>query len=148
MPPICRTERGEAGFTLLELLITLTIAVMLVAALPGLGGQPLALDGAARALVRDLRAAQIAARESGAPQRLVFEARARRYGRVGGASVALPAGLGMEVLTGRAAGDTDQGITFFPDGSSTGGAVTLREGARQRRIEVRWLTGQVRQSDG
>jgi general secretion pathway protein H len=34
------------------------------------------------------------------------------------------------------------GIRFFPDGSSTGGEVTLSVNARQAMLCVHWLTGQ------
>jgi general secretion pathway protein H len=35
-------------------------------------------------------------------------------------------------------------IRFFPDGSATGGQVTLRGGAVQRKVDVNWLTGEVK----
>jgi general secretion pathway protein H len=38
-------------------------------------------------------------------------------------------------------------IRFFPDGSSTGGRITLRAGQRQWHVNVSWLTGEVRVVD-
>ena len=35
-------------------------------------------------------------------------------------------------------------IRFFPDGSSTGGRVTLTSDERLYHVDVDWLTGQVR----
>lgn len=35
-------------------------------------------------------------------------------------------------------------IRFFPDGSSTGGRVTLEGGGQKRAVDVSWLTGEVR----
>ncbi len=36
------------------------------------------------------------------------------------------------------------GIMFFPDGSSTGGSISLRVKTSEIRISVNWLTGQAR----
>jgi len=35
-------------------------------------------------------------------------------------------------------------IRFFPDGSSTGGRVTLVGGGQKRAVDVSWLTGEVK----
>ena len=35
-------------------------------------------------------------------------------------------------------------LVFFPDGSSTGGRITLRSEVSAYRVDVDWLTGQVR----
>lgn len=35
------------------------------------------------------------------------------------------------------------GVRFFPDGSSTGGSITLTLGDLENRVDVSWLTGQV-----
>jgi general secretion pathway protein H len=34
-------------------------------------------------------------------------------------------------------------IRFFPDGSSTGGRITLRSGRREWHVNVSWLTGAI-----
>jgi general secretion pathway protein H len=34
-------------------------------------------------------------------------------------------------------------IRFFPDGSSTGGRITLRSGQREWHVNVSWLTGAI-----
>ncbi len=36
------------------------------------------------------------------------------------------------------------GIRFFPDGSATGGQVTIGDGAARYAVDVDWLTGRVR----
>ena len=38
-------------------------------------------------------------------------------------------------------------IRFFPDGSSTGGRITLEIEQQKRFIDINWLTGQVEISD-
>ncbi|PIV82132.1 type II secretion system protein GspH, partial [bacterium CG17_big_fil_post_rev_8_21_14_2_50_64_8] len=35
-------------------------------------------------------------------------------------------------------------IRFYPDGSSTGGRVTLSRGERKYRVDVDWMTGRVK----
>ncbi|NBC88790.1 MAG: hypothetical protein GVX90_04750 [Alphaproteobacteria bacterium] len=37
---------------------------------------------------------------------------------------------------------------FFPDGSATGGRITLSRDERQYRIDIDWLTGRVKILDG
>lgn len=43
--------------------------------------------------------------------------------------------------------DQTGSIRFFGDGSSTGGRITLEWGNQLRRIDVNWITGEVRISD-
>ncbi len=60
---------------------------------------------------------------------------------------ALPAGIGMAIVTARDAatgdGDRTPTIRFLPDGSSTGGRVELTGQGRTARVGVDWLTGRV-----
>ncbi len=57
----------------------------------------------------------------------------------------LPEGVKVELEAARSEMiDEKKGvIRFFPDGSSTGGRVTLSGEARQYHVMVNWLTGQV-----
>ena len=58
--------------------------------------------------------------------------------------------LKLEVFTARSEllDEARAGIRFFPDGSSTGGRITLSKGSRQAYVDVDWLTGQVRVHSG
>ena len=72
-----------------------------------------------------------------------------RY-RVGaGAERRLPANLAIGLLTvvgeSRGAGIGD--IRFNPDGSSTGGRITIADGQRRIAVAVDWLTGRVSVAD-
>ena len=72
-----------------------------------------------------------------------------RY-RVGtGAERRLPANLSIELLTiageSRGAGVGD--IRFNPDGSSTGGRISLADGQQRIAVGVDWLTGRVSVAD-
>jgi general secretion pathway protein H len=50
------------------------------------------------------------------------------------------------LTTGRSlvTGESEGGIDFFPDGSSTGGRVYLEIDARSLKVDVEWLTGRIR----
>lgn len=116
---------------MLELLVVLLIAACAVALVApqlsgGAGAQ--ALQGRARELAAALRASrsEAIARQS----EVVFaldEALRRR----------------LEPLSVEVAGGRDSAIRFFPDGSSSGGRITLGAAGRSAAIEVHWLTGKV-----
>jgi general secretion pathway protein H len=50
----------------------------------------------------------------------------------------------LKFAAGIRSGASDGGFRFFPDGSSTGGDVTLSLRGRQAKLCVDWLTGEVR----
>ena len=56
----------------------------------------------------------------------------------------------LVALTGRSELRSENvgAITFFPDGSSTGGQVTLSAGNRAFKVDVLWITGKVTILDG
>lgn len=57
----------------------------------------------------------------------------------------VPKSIGMKLVTADSeiTGEDSGTIRFYPDGSSTGGRVTLSAGGRKRLIDVNWLTGHV-----
>jgi general secretion pathway protein H len=57
----------------------------------------------------------------------------------------VPRSISMRLITAdtEVTGDDGGIIRFFPDGSSTGGRVTLIAGNRKRLVDVNWLTGSV-----
>src|SRR5260370_1065900 len=50
----------------------------------------------------------------------------------------------LTFASGIRSASSDGGFRFFPDGSSTGGDVTLSLRGKQTRLCVDWLTGEVR----
>lgn len=124
-PPI---ERSCSGFTLIEMLVVLTI-ISLVAAI-----------GAA---TMSRRPGHIE-RERIAGRIELAVAAAERSARVQGSSASLDpskidgveASLAFKPTIGR-----DKLLTFFPDGSSTGGTISL-DG--RPLLDIDWLTGQAR----
>ncbi len=143
------SKAGQGGFTLLELLVVLVIAAAGAALiLPNLGGGMAALEirGAARELASALRFARGQAIAERGPAALTLDVEAKRY-RLSGRErdYELPSGIDLKLLTGRSELlDENAGrITFFPDGSATGGRITLSAGRQRYVVDVNWLTGRV-----
>jgi general secretion pathway protein H len=139
-----------AGFTLLELLLVLAIAGLLMAVTPPLLSSAfpgLQLRGAAREVAAGLRAARgraIATRSETLVQvdlegrRIVLPGRAR--------PIQLAEALNLELTTARSeVSDTGvAAIRFFPDGSSTGGRITLSYRQAGYDVDLDWLSGRIR----
>jgi len=144
-----RSARASTGFTLLELMLVLVIAALAVGLVPPLlsAAMPgLQLKSTAREMAAALRYArdQAAARQSEAVVLLDLE---EHHYTVSGRNktFAIPDGLEVELDTvaSELTGDRSGGIRFYPDGSSTGGRVTLSRGERSFKVDVDWLTGRV-----
>jgi general secretion pathway protein H len=149
-----RTERSAGGFTLLELLVVLGIlAIATILAIP-LGSQRhsiSSLRGAALELAATLRATRAAAIRSNAERTFTFDVVARQYWaedlearhRVPDQLVAAIAIPGVE-HTGSGVGL----FRFYPDGTSSGGQIILRQGGMTAVVAVDWLTGNAQINEG
>jgi general secretion pathway protein H len=143
------TVRVGAGFTLVELLVVLTLLALLLAAVPPVlsaVAPRLQLSATTRALADDLRASRLAAAEDAVETVLTLDLARRRYRHGPDARErALPDGIGIEIVEAAAAErDLDRaGIRFYPDGSSSGGRVAVSHGTRRMFVSVDWLTGRV-----
>ncbi|NII12069.1 GspH/FimT family pseudopilin [Oleiagrimonas sp. C23AA] len=141
-------RRGARGFTLLEmlaviLLIGIAATVVSVSISHGLSGARVRAAGSdLSAALRYTRAQAIVHRRS---EVLRVDVAARSYQAPGRPAKRLPSGMALKVTS--ASGDQQgghlAGIRFFPDGSSTGGRITLRRGAREWHVNVAWLTGAI-----
>ncbi|CAL1241200.1 GspH/FimT family protein [Candidatus Methylocalor cossyra] len=140
----------SGGFTLLEMLLALVLAALLTAlAVPTF--TPLLaraqLYSATRDVASALRHTRGQALLQGREAEFELDLERHRY-RVSGRhqSYRLPESIRLGLYT--ALSETvDEGagrIRFFPDGSATGGRVTLEGGGRKRAVDVNWLTGEVR----
>ncbi len=139
------SSRGRlAGFSLLELMIALAIlalAISVVSASVARRSPGAELRQVSAELSGLLREARLTASETGAPVTIVFDARNRRFSLENSDLLALPEGTDAEVVSSSSLGQP--GIKFWPHGGSTGGAITLRTGTLQERIEVDWLTSRI-----
>ena len=140
---------GQHGFTLLEILVVLVIGVLLVALVPpllsGMSGAT-ELRGAARQLAAGLRNARNEAVERQQEAVLTLDLERRRFGVTGDPrEIALPESVALKLYTAQSEllDSTTGGIRFFPDGSSTGGFITVSGPKLAYRVNVDWLTGAV-----
>lgn len=140
---------GQHGFTLLEILIVLVIGVLLVALVPpllsGMSGAT-ELRGAARQLAAGLRNARNEAVTRQQEAVLTLDLERRRFGVTGDPrEIALPESMALKLYTAQSEllDSATGGIRFFPDGSSTGGAITVSGPKLAYRVNVDWLTGTV-----
>ena len=143
-------EGGNArGFTLIELLVVMVIGLMLVALVPPLfssGVSSAEFKGAARRLAAGLRYARGYAISHNEQAVLTLDLEQRVFTVTGRKRPQqLPEQLEIELYTAKSELiDAKQGrIRFFPDGSSTGGRVTLIREEDKYEVDVSWLTGRV-----
>ena len=146
------SDRGAGGFTLIELLVSLAIlglALSLIAGYKPPWSRGLGLQATAGELAAGLRLARSEAILSNRPVLFDLDLIGHRY-RIGtGTPRRLPADLSLELLTisGEALNDREGAIRFNPDGSSTGGRISLADGRRRIGVGVDWLTGRVSVAD-
>ena len=137
------------GYTLMEVLVTLAIIGLVLAAIPLMAGdrRPGAETRAAAievaSALRQTRSRAVAQFQSEVFV-LDIEGHAYQVGTAGPRKV-LPEELSLSLYTARSElQDESTGrIRFFPDGSATGGRVTLARDNRQYVVAVDWLTGSV-----
>lgn len=136
------------GYTLFELLVTLAIIGLVLAAVPMLAGRRAGPETRAAAveLAAGLRKARSEAIARFQPVVFQLDVEERSY-RVGsdGPVQPLSSAVDLALYTARRelAGDRVGGIRFFPDGSATGGRVTLTQDGQRYVVAVDWLTGSV-----
>ena len=137
------------GFTLLELMVTLVIGALLLTLLVPIGTRGhghAELDRGARDIVAALRLTRSRAILANRPTSLFVDVANAYYRPAGEArSVALPRGMRIGLVTTE--DDTLSASTgmirFYPDGSSSGGGVSLTLGDGRYDVLVDWLTGEV-----
>jgi general secretion pathway protein H len=141
---------SEAGFTLLEMIVVLAILALAVGIAAPVLTRPsdgARLQTAASELKAALRATRAAAIATGSEATLMIDVdrKAFQSPAVPRRRIASDIDAKLTFASALRSGVPEGGFRFFPDGSSTGGDVTLSLRGRQARICVDWLTGQVRQ---
>lgn len=124
-PQSCRVARGERGFTLIEMLVVLTIIGLLAGVAITSFHRPAYLDrGKVRAALAAAAAtARLEAQRQGMPVALDLHRD-------------MLAGLSFQASPGF----PDPAPTFYPDGSANGGTFRLKDNAIAK---LDWATGQI-----
>lgn len=139
-------QRRTAGFTLLELLVVLVLmALMTGLAIPLISaGTPGAqIKAASRELLVGLRQAREQAIVSRQPTAMSVNVDERRFQITGQTrAFQLPGKLQIGLFVADVEDNGKLGsFIFYPDGSSTGGRITVSLDGQTNRIDVDWLTG-------
>ena len=137
------------GFTLLEILLVLFLMGMAYAlAVPmiGSGAVTLELKGATRQLAAGLRKARGIAIAQRDEATLTIDVGQRRFALSGDSKIyPLPQNIEIDLFTAQSEQLEEKvgNIRFFPDGTSTGGRITLTAKGSSFAVDVDWLTGKV-----
>jgi general secretion pathway protein H len=141
-----------AGFTLLEMLVVLAILALVMSfAGPLLSGgtEGVRLETASSELAAALRLTRSAAIMRNSEATLMIDVEKRVFG-----SSAVPQRpfapeiqAKLTYASGIHSAASDGGFRFFPDGSSTGGDVTLSLHGKQVKLCIDWLSGEVRRGE-
>lgn len=145
---------SDAGFSLIEMLAVLVILSLigwLSLSLNSQGRHGKTLELTARDLAATLRNARRQAISKNRIEAVAFDVGSRAVmTEKNRRRHKLPAGIGFDVTTAATAqiGASILQIRFFPDGSSSGGRIVLRERQRRIAIDVDWMTGAIGMSPG
>lgn len=146
-----RCRRSATGFTLIEILIVLTIMGIMLSFAPSLlaGIPSMRLRSASAEMANTLRRLHDDALRSGIPASFVLDPAHLRFAtasrQIASAPKSLPAVVDAASLTTASPvrpGD-ESTLTFFPDGSATAATLRLLHGDRVQTLHVDWLTGRV-----
>ncbi|MGE5146247.1 MAG: Tfp pilus assembly protein FimT/FimU, partial [Candidatus Eiseniibacteriota bacterium] len=123
------------------------MALVMAVAMPSFRGRADSVTARREAatLVNELRLARSAALTNATGAGLEFDLARRTLRPTGGVARRLPPDVVLSVDTTRSQllGESAGRIWFYPDGSSTGGRVTVAAGRRVYRIDIDWVTGRV-----
>jgi general secretion pathway protein H len=150
--PAGPSKREPGGFTLIELLVVLAILGLGLAIIVGYKppwSSTLGLRAAAAEIAAGLREARSEAILRNRPVSLEVDLAGRRFQAGSGRITQLPLELTLALLTvsGEQRNAQTGGIRFNPDGSSTGGRISIGDGRRSMTVGVDWLTGRVSVAD-
>jgi general secretion pathway protein H len=136
------------GFTLLELLIVVAIiglAIGVVVTHGPMRSQGLEARAAAGTLAQTLRIARAQAIARSQNVSVLIDPNGHSFAADLGPIHRLAPDTDIAVLPGTLVGPHGTSmLRFSPDGSASGGGVTLGRGARALTISVEWLTGRVK----
>jgi general secretion pathway protein H len=132
------------GFTLIELLVVvalMAVAMGIVGVGVGHGLQAARERQILRDMVYALRQARTRAVFSQSPTALHFDMQQRWYQAPGQARRSWSQNMMVSLAT---AAEVGSSMAFYPNGSSSGGHLYVQRDGQRWRIDVSWLTGNVR----
>jgi general secretion pathway protein H len=142
-----RMLEREGGYTFLEMLAVLgLLALVLSLSFPaGKSTSRQGLESQASQISARLKAARVLAISRNTEVTLEVDLAKRRITISGGEQpLDLSEDIALTMLTARDEVQRGRGaIRFFPDGTSTGGSLSLRLGNRTAVVGVNWLTGKI-----
>ena len=148
-----RTTRAQhvRGFTLLEILLVMVLVAAITAmtvGLLGVGRSGRQLREATHTVATELRYTRSRALSTGVPQRFEMDLDKRTWIAAGNHHGALASSLKItfDGVRQEQTAARNAAIRFFPDGSATGGRISVRAQGVGWRVDVRWLTGEVTQT--
>ena len=138
-------RKGDAGFTLIEMMVVLAIiAVVAAIAAPGIVQRYRSdsLETLSNGIIAQIRMSRTLAIATAKPQQIVIDLGGRTIRFANRPLLGLPADVKMTVTTGReTVAGREAALTFLPDGSSSGIEIDLQRGGQAAHIAVNWLTG-------
>ena len=143
--------RVVRGFTLLEMLLVIVLIAAittLTVGLFGVGRSGRQLREGVHTVATELRYTRARALTTGTPQRFEMDLDQRTWTAAGDHHGTLPTSLkvSFDAVREEQTNARSAAIRFFPDGSATGGRISLRTQGIGWRVDVRWLTGEVTQT--
>ncbi len=147
--PTAGPPRRASGVSLLEMLLVvalIAIASTLAAMVLTGGLDGMRLRSSAKEIASQLRYTRAQAIATGQAQRFVIDPAAHRWQAPNDRRGDIPKSLAVQFTGARQAQARagEGGILFFPDGGSTGGRVQLQAKKAGWRVDVTWLTGEVK----
>lgn len=139
---------GHKGFTLIEMILVMVIAIMLLGAVgprvaAGIGS--MRFRASAQEIASALRYVRAKAVSEERETALTINLDDHVYDVDGGEQYSIPEEVDIDVYTTTAEvyGNNQAGFIFYPDGSASGGRITLEYHGQKRLIYINWLTGLV-----
>jgi len=138
-----------SGFSLVELLVALALVIGALAIAPTFFAKGISsteFKSSVRRLAAGLRETRSEAVAHNQPRLFLLDVEERHFAIGQGAQGRpLPKALDLKLRTAESEQLSEflGGIRFFPDGSSTGGEITVSNDTRSLRVTVDWITGRI-----